>query len=439
MDDRRAEDPLEGASAAMADGEPGRAAEILQAALRTAPDNRAWLEALARALRAMGRRKESFAVYNRLIALGDVSAETWNAIGEALVSAREYAQAIGFFRESLSVADNAPARHNLGQALFKMGDLDEAVSHLEPVARATGEAVSWTALATAIPGAPGTSEDGILAIRRDFAAWLAESPLASRATPPRLRTRAPGESIRVGYVSSWFTGANYMKPVWALINNHDRSRFEVHLLSDSPPDAELVGYEPQPGDTLHATGSLDNTGLAGLIAAIGIDVLIDLNAYSTPPRLGLFVTPPAPVTAAWFNMYATSGLPGFHYIIGDDEVAKPGEDDAYSERVLRLPMSYLTFITAPPHAAGRRSALHRERPHYVRQPDHPVQDDGRRYRRVVGNAERRALFAPVPGQPRHGPGREPKLAGGAFRRAWRRRGPGHACRRCAALRIPAEL
>lgn len=337
---------LAAASQAVSDGRLADAANILQAALQHDPSNRHWLTALADVLRAAGRRKEAFAVYNRLIALGDVSAQTWNAIGEALVSGREYAQAIGFFRESLTVAESAAARHNLGQALFKMGEIDEAVAHLERAARASGEAVAWTALATIVPGAPGIAEDRILALRRDFADWLAASPLASRAAPARARPRVPDEPIRVGYVSSWFTGTNYMKPVWALINNHDRSRFQIHLFSDSPSDAELVGYQPHPDDRLHPTGDLDNTGLAQTIAGQGIDVLIDLNAYSTPARLGLFTAAPAPVTAAWFNMYATSGLPGFHYIIGDDQVAKPGDDRHYCETVLRLPMSYLTFITA---------------------------------------------------------------------------------------------
>lgn len=346
MENADGEAVLENAAQAIRDGRPDRATEILQAALQVDPTNRDCLAALANVLRTSGRRKEAFSIYNRLIALGDVSAATWNTVGEALVSGREYAQAVGFFRESLSVEENAGARHNLGQALFKLGEIDEAVEHLEAAARASGEAVAWTALASVVPGAPGTSADGILALRRDFADWLAASPLAAHAKPPTPRHRMAGERIRIGYVSSWFTGANYMKPVWALINNHDRSRLQVHLFSDSPPDAELVGYDPDPDDRLHSTGDLDNTQLAEIISGQGIDVLIDLNAYSTPRRLGLFTAPPAPVTAGWFNMYATSGLPGFHYIIGDDEVVKPGEDAHYSETVLRLPMSYLTFITA---------------------------------------------------------------------------------------------
>ncbi|MDH3213886.1 MAG: hypothetical protein OEM05_15510, partial [Myxococcales bacterium] len=88
----------------------------------------------------------------------------------------------------------------------------------------------------------------------------------------------------------------------------------------------------------------------------GIDILVDLNAYSTPERLGLFLRAPAPVTIAWFNMYATSALPGIQYVVGDDIVVRPEEEAFYTEGVLRLPLSYLTFdvrhaappVTSPP-------------------------------------------------------------------------------------------
>ena len=346
MEQTAGQDVFAAATKAMQDGDPQTAAGILNAALQLDPENRGLMMGLAQILRAAKQHKAAFAVYNRVLALGDVTAEIWNTIGEALVARREYAQAIGTFRESLSVEDTDEARHNLGQALFKLGEMDEAVKHLKIAARNSGQPVSWTALASVIPGAPSIDQAEILSLRREFAEWLATSPLGGTVQPVQKRYVAPGARWRIGYVSSWFTGANYMKPVWALVNNHDRDRFQIHLFSDDPVDAELVGYQPQADDQIHATADLDNSQLADLIAQQGIDILIDLNAYSTPRRLGLFTAPPAPVTMAWFNMYATSGLPGFHYIVGDAEVAKPEDDVFYSEKILRLPMSYLTFITA---------------------------------------------------------------------------------------------
>jgi predicted O-linked N-acetylglucosamine transferase (SPINDLY family) len=85
-----------------------------------------------------------------------------------------------------------------------------------------------------------------------------------------------------------------------------------------------------------------------LIGRCGIDILVDLNAYSTPQRLGLWLDPPAPITVAWFNAYATTALPGVQAIVGDAEVVRVGEEAFYTESVRRLPLSYLTFDVRHP-------------------------------------------------------------------------------------------
>ena len=90
-------------------------------------------------------------------------------------------------------------------------------------------------------------------------------------------------------------------------------------------------------------GSCDDEKIARLLAAAGIDVLVDLNAYSAPKWLRLFLRRPAPVQLAWFNSFATSGLACFDGIIGDDAVIPADEEGFYTERVLRVPGTYLAF------------------------------------------------------------------------------------------------
>ena len=177
------------------------------------------------------------------------------------------------------------------------------------------------------------------------------------------RSLTPGRTIRLGYVSAYFDKRNWMKPVWGLINHHDRDRFEVHLLSDRPATAIEHGYRADPRDSFHDTSGLTNPELARLIEQLGIDILIDLNGYSRPARLPLFALRPAPVQVAWFNMFATSGMESFDYLIGDDHVIPPEEELFYTERIVRVPGSYLTFeVTYPvpevaPAPSLRRGAL----------------------------------------------------------------------------------
>src|SRR4029450_13969366 len=102
-------------------------------------------------------------------------------------------------------------------------------------------------------------------------------------------------------------------------------------------------YREHDHDVIWQVGSLDDEKIAHLLAAAGIDVHVDLNAYSAPKWLRLFLRRPAPVQLGWFNSFATSGLACFDGIIGDDAVIPAAEEGLYTERVLRVPGTYLAF------------------------------------------------------------------------------------------------
>ena len=102
-----------------------------------------------------------------------------------------------------------------------------------------------------------------------------------------------------------------MKPVFGVINQHDRDRFEIHMLSDGGDPAEASGYVDHADDRIWQINSLSNEQLARHIAAAGLDVLVDLNGYSAQRRLPLFMHRPARRQIGWFNMFATTGMAAF--------------------------------------------------------------------------------------------------------------------------------
>ena len=134
-----------------------------------------------------------------------------------------------------------------------------------------------------------------------------------------------------------------MKPVWGLLNEHDRERVRVHLFSDAPLAALEGGYVPHSTDAFTDISQLSNAEAADAIRTAGVEVLIDLNGYSEPDRLGIYTRRPAPVLVGWFNLYATSGLAAFDVLVGDDSVVRPDEEGDYLERIVRVPGSYLAF------------------------------------------------------------------------------------------------
>lgn len=288
---------------------------------------------------------------DQIIQLEAANSIDWCMTGALLNEIGEYAQAIGAFERSLQIEPGkVEAIYDLGKSLYKLGDGNRAYELLEKAALATGLTDVWMGLATIVPGVQECDHATVRKVRERFAALVrkAESPLLSSSETSLSNTdRNLNELVpqRIGYVSAHWHDANYMKPVWPLVNAHDNEHFKIHLLDDSPNANPDWNWLTNRGADSHPVASLSNRDLAQLIRKLGIDVLVDLSAYSKPERLGVYVHRPARIQAAWFNMYATSGFKEFDYIIGDDSVIRPEEESHYCERVLRLPLSYLTFQT----------------------------------------------------------------------------------------------
>ena len=222
-----------------------------------------------------------------------------------------------------------------GKALFHSGCVEQAMPLLRRAAEIGSEQVqnqAWENLALIVPGSPADDNGTVLETRR---AWGRRAARRIAATPPLVRQRAPGP-LRIGYVSSFFHRPNWMKPVWGLINHHDRERFRLYLFSDAPAEQIRSGYRPQPSDGFCDISPLSNAAAAAAIAEQQLDILVDLNGYSVPRRLPLYALRPAPIVVGWFNLYATSGLDCFDYLVGDPQVIPEREEPFYTERILRV-------------------------------------------------------------------------------------------------------
>jgi protein O-GlcNAc transferase len=297
---------------------------------------------LGNCFQAAKRFEDAVRAYRKAVELNPRHAGTWYSLGCAHNSLLAYADAAECFREALTIhPDWFEAMHNLGQALFQLGQVDEAIDLFGQAAQGASPQLPLQSMAVVAPGCAKFDNQAVLEIRRKWAA----SQYSERSAP---RPNRNGEKLRIGYLSSFFQRPNWMKPVWGLINRHNRRRFELHLFSDSSVAAMKSCYEYWPEDKIYDIGKCSNEAAANLIVQCGLDLLVDLNGYSAPDRLAVLALRPAPVIAGWFNMYATSGMTCYDYLIGDEIVVPPEEEAYYCEKIVRVPGSYLTFeVTYP--------------------------------------------------------------------------------------------
>lgn len=346
----------------LAAGPSDEALALLADATSRFPDDAALANRHADALHLGGRLGEAAAEYRRALRLDEGAAEAWYGLGSAELTRAAYGEAVRCLTRAVVLRPERPdIRFKLGEAQFELGEVDAALVSFRVAATAEDLALRQRALgniALIIPGAPSADNASILAARRRWAAAVAPagSPVPVPSPP------VSDGKLRIGYVSSFFAARNWMKPVWGVINHHDRSRFEIHLFATGEGPSAESGYRDHDSDYIHQISRSSNEAVAGYVAAAGIDILVDLNGYSAQRRLPLFMHRPAPTIVAWFGMYATTGIAAFDYVIADEAALPPEEEHFCSERVLRVPPSYLSFsvpypvpeVAPPPSlAAGR--------------------------------------------------------------------------------------
>ncbi len=324
----------------------------LAAAWRVHPAHFGLTLRLADALQLSGRRDEAVAAYAAALALNGMSFEVWYGMAGAQIARGAYAAARDAAVQALGLMPDAEgARCLLAEALFNLGEVDGAAAAYGRVI-ASGEPdvrdSALASLAVLIPGSPAAGHEDVRSVR---AAWIARAGGAIRPLRHQASDAYRGAAtrkMRIGYMSGFFGARNWMKPVFAVINRHDRARFEIHLISDGDDPSAAAGYVEHQLDRIWQVRGMPNGDLARAIAQAELDVLVDLNGYSLPGRLGVFPYRPAPFQLGWFNSFATTAVPGMDALVGDDTVIRPGEELSYSECILRVAGSYLAFqVTYP--------------------------------------------------------------------------------------------
>jgi len=187
--------------------------------------------------------------------------------------------------------------------------------------------------------------------RRYGALALAKAtPFQAWRNPPR-----PDKRLRIGFVS----GDLLNHPVGFFLESTlaelDPEAVELHAYSNNPrEDALTLRIKPYFSVWCRAH-DLNDAALAQRIHDDAIDILVDLSGHTALNRLPVFAWKPAPVQVSWLGYFATTGVPGMDYFLGDPHVCPDGEENHFSETLRRLPDTYYCFT--PPHLNIQPSPL----------------------------------------------------------------------------------
>jgi predicted O-linked N-acetylglucosamine transferase (SPINDLY family) len=237
--------------------------------------------------------------------------------------------------------DSAKALTLLGQCHALQGDAEAAVTWFD---RALAiEPDDEVALSSRI-FTLDFSRDGDFA--RHHAArseWWRQigSKIAEQHPPRHDNDRDPSGRIVLGYVSADFrrhSAAFSFRPV---LENHDKTRFEVICYSGSSTEDGVTDSFREVADRWRSTLQWSDDQLVDCIRADKVDILIDLSGHTDGNRLRAFARKPAPIQVTAWGHGTGTGLPTIDYLFSDPVSIPKEARYLFAEQIYDLPCAIM--------------------------------------------------------------------------------------------------
>ncbi len=365
-------------------GRHAEAVEAFRKGLVHRPDYPEGLNWLGDALLALGRLDEALRTVLRAFALKPKFAEAEVTLGLIHQAKHNGKEALDAFDRALALRPVfTVAENNRALALKSLGRPAEAAVALRRILdREPRYAIAWSNLGSMLKllGQHQEAHDAYrraLEIQPDFAvahsnalyceqylpgvtaASLAEShrewdfrhAARFRSNWPRfsVKRQAPGEPIRLGFVSEDLARHPVGYFLIRVLENLDRRRFPIICYSGRFKEDEVTQRFKAIATLWRLTLGVSDQALAEQIQADQIDILFDLSGHTQGGRLLMFARKPAPIQITWMGYVGTTGLAAMDYLLADPFEVPPGAEKDYPEGVLRMPDDYICY--EPPDRA----------------------------------------------------------------------------------------
>ncbi|MBK9608640.1 MAG: tetratricopeptide repeat protein [Betaproteobacteria bacterium] len=359
----------------LASGDAQAALAAYARALEARPGYAAAHYNMGNAYARLGRQHTALGCYHKALQLKSDFVDAEVALGNAQTALRMLDDAAASFRRALVLRpDYAQVHFNLGNVLQQVGRVDalrsfrEAADLQADFGAAAAQAFHWAnqlcdwtrrgadeaaLVDMVVRDVPGISPfvllsldprhiDAALLQRRAALCFAGDMPGGSPAgTPPSPRARLPGERLRIAYLSADFHEHATMHLLGGVLAAHDRARFAIHGYSYGTTGDAVTARARASCDVFRDLAALPDAAAAAVIAADGIDILVDLKGFTTGARMQIAALRPAPVSVSWLGYPGTLGhLALADYLVGDPVVTPPEHAAHFSETLALLPHCY---------------------------------------------------------------------------------------------------
>ena len=327
------------------------ASDLIAAGLMMNPTNEDFHYYQGNLLLADQKLDSALECYREALSLGADYPTLHGYIGGILVQKNELQSALVHLQRAIELDPNtASAHHDLGVVFHRLGEIKNAITEQELAISLRPDFLqAHSCLLFAMTLDSECLPQKYLNRACAYGVQVQHFTLSAQRlqTPPTIHeVHFP---LRVGLVSGDFR----MHPVGALLEavfpHLPDSSLQIVAFSNNPYDDEVTDQLRSFTAEWHAISSKSDLEVATLIRSRQIDILIDLAGHTAHNRLPVFAWKPAQIQITWLGYLASTGMLEIDYLIADDWTLPESCASHFTEKVLRLPNSYLCFTPPSRH------------------------------------------------------------------------------------------
>jgi protein O-GlcNAc transferase len=370
------------ASALHKSGDAKAALAVSLEASERFPGHSGFHASIGRILMDLRQRGEAEAAFRKALALDAANGDAANNLGTLVEERGQHGEALALYEHATKTRPNlADAWFNLGNAREKTGDLigaRVAISRCHALRPASAKTLSslisirrklcdWDGIDAQVETlrqlvmAPafldnvddGPPPFGLLSLMIDGATQLRAAEAHGRQTLKKAAgwsveaggyvpaSKGEARRIRIGYLSPDFREHPIAQLMAGVIENHDRTHFEISSWSLGPDDASAYRRRIVAGsDRFEDIRELDIAASTRLMREAELDIVVDLAGYTAHARPEVLALRVAPVQVNYLGYPGSMGSPFMDFILADPVVAPVGSEPDFSEEIIRLPDCY---------------------------------------------------------------------------------------------------
>ncbi|MCH4811649.1 tetratricopeptide repeat protein [Vreelandella neptunia] len=286
-----------------------KAVECAQSAAQLEPNNLQVLDVLSRALSASYRYDEAIDALDQLIKMDPHNFSHWNNAGNLRRDLGLIEESYRFYRRAAEINANS--------------------------------AIAYSNHLTAMHYDPMASREEIAKLAHGWEQRYAPSHVPPRPVPA---DRQPNKRLRVGMLSDGLRNHPVGKMIVRCLESLDPAQIELYAYTSSAMADNITDRIKKMTSAWQSIRHMSDDDLASQFREDKIDILIDLSGHNAGTRMRVMAMQPAPLLVKWVGgLINTTGVKAIDYLMSDHIETPVGEDEFYTEQLIRLPDDYIVF------------------------------------------------------------------------------------------------